>query len=156
MTEKAIQDSYPDEGAICYGCGPHNPHGLHIRTYWDGEEGICHFKPRPYHTAFPGFVYGGLIASLIDCHSIGTAIAASYEAEGRQPGTEPRITLVTGTLKVRYLHPTPIDTELVLRARVKELYKKKVIVTCSVYAKGRECAQGEVIGVRAPWDLGLA
>ena len=156
MTEKAIQDSYPDEGAICYGCGPHNLHGLHIRTYWDGEEGICHFKPRPYHTAFPGFVYGGLIASLIDCHSIGTAIAASYEAEGRQPGTEPRITLVTGTLKVKYLHPTPIDTELVLRARVKELYKKKVIVTCSVYAKGRECAQGEVIGVRAPWDLGLA
>ncbi|MBW1794338.1 MAG: hypothetical protein JRF30_09095 [Deltaproteobacteria bacterium] len=66
-------------------------------------------------TAFPGFVYGGLIANLIDCHSIGIAIAASYEAEGREPGTEPQITFVTGTLKVKYLHSTPIDTELILR-----------------------------------------
>jgi acyl-CoA thioesterase FadM len=97
-----------------------------------------------------------LIANLIDCHSIGTAIAASYETEAREPGTKPQITFVTGTLKVKYLHLTPIDTELVLRAHVKELHEKKAIVTCSVYTKGKECAQGEVIAVRAPWDLNLA
>ena len=148
MTEKAIQDFFSNEGTICYGCGRNNPHGLHIKTFWNGKEGIFHFKPQPYHTAFPDTVYGGIIASLIDCHSIGTAIAAAYQAEGREPGTEPEIMFVTGNLNVSYLHPTPIDAELVLRARVKEQLKRKSIVACSLYANEKECARGEVIGVR--------
>ena len=89
MNEKPIQDYYPDEVAICYGCGRNNPKGLRIETRWDGEEGICRFTPEPHHTAFPGFVYGGLVASLINCHSMGTAIAAAYRADGRDPGTAP-------------------------------------------------------------------
>ena len=152
-SETAIQDFYEDKVAVCYGCGHNNPHGLHVRTHWDGKEGVFHFKPQPYHTAYPGFVYGGLLASLIDCHSVGTATAASYQAEGREPGTEPHIRFVTGTLTVRYLQPTPIEAELVLRARVKERHEKKVVVTCSLYANDKECAQGEVIVVRAPKDL---
>lgn len=155
MKEKPIQDFYEDEIAICYGCGHQNPHGLHIKTHWDGQEGICHFKPQPHHTAYPGFVYGGLIASLIDCHSTGTATAASYQAEGRKPGTEPQIRFVTGTLNVRYLQPTPIDVELVLRARIKALHKKKIVVSCSLYANEKECAQGEVIAIRASKKLNL-
>lgn len=150
MTELAIQDYYADELAVCYGCGRNNPHGLQIKTYWDGTEALCRFKPLGYHTAFPGYVYGGLIASLIDCHSLGTATAAAYEAEGRQPGTDPPIRYVTGTLQVRYLRPTPIGVELLLRARIKELHEKKVVVTCSLYAGDKEYAQGEVIVIRAP------
>lgn len=150
MTELAIQDYYADEVAVCYGCGRNNPHGLHIKTYWDGTEGLCRFKPLVHHTAFPGYVYGGLIASLIDCHSLGTATAAAYEAEGRQPGTDPPIRYVTGTLQVRYLRPTPIGVELLLRARIKELHEKKVVVTCSLYVGNQEYAQGEVIVIRAP------
>ena len=150
MTDKAIQDFYADEVAVCYGCGHNNPKGLHVKTYWDGTEGLCRFKPQPYHTAFPGYVYGGLIASLIDCHSTGTATAAAYEAEGREPDTDPPVRFVTGTLTVRYLRPTPVDKELVLRARIKELREKKVVVTCSLYADNKECAQGEVVVIRAP------
>jgi acyl-coenzyme A thioesterase PaaI-like protein len=152
-TETAIQDFYEDEVAVCYGCGRNNPQGLHIRTHWDGKEGVCHFKPQPHHTAYPGIVYGGLLANLIDCHSVGTATAASYQAERREPGTEPQIRFVTGTMTVRYLQPTPVEAELVLRARVKEIHEKKVVVTCSLYANGKECAQGEVIVVRAPRDV---
>jgi acyl-coenzyme A thioesterase PaaI-like protein len=155
MGDKAIQDFYPERAAICFGCGPNNREGFHIRTYWDGEEGVCHFKPEKEHTAFPGVVYGGLIACLIDCHSIGTAIAHAYNAEGREPGTEPKITFVTGTLQVRYVYPAPINAELTLRARVEEMGDKKAIVTCSLSADGRECAQGEVVAVRAPWDMKL-
>ena len=150
MTAKAIQDHYAEEMAVCYGCGRTNPKGLHIKTYWDGSEGVCQFKPQPHHTAYPGYVYGGLIASLIDCHCTGTATAAAYQAEGREPGTEPAIRFVTGTLTVRYVRPTPIEDELILRARVKELGKKKAIVTCSLFSGHAECAQGEVIVVRAP------
>lgn len=147
---KAIQDTYRDETAICYGCGKNNPMGLHIKTYWDGTEGVCTFTPKPEHTAFPGYVYGGLIASLIDCHSIGTAIAAMHTAEGREYGSEPEITCVTGNLNVTYLKPTPIDAQLIVRAKIKELTPKKAIVTSSVYANDVECARGEVVAVRVP------
>jgi acyl-coenzyme A thioesterase PaaI-like protein len=148
MRERPIQDFYPDEVAICYGCGRHNAEGLHIQTYWNGEEGIGRFTPKPHHTAFPGYVYGGLLASLVDCHSIGTAIAATYQAEGRAPGSEPEVTYVTGNLNVSYLHPTPMDTELRLRAQVKELHPRKAIVTCSIYAGDQETVRAEVVAVR--------
>ena len=150
MREKPIQDYYPDEAAVCYGCGRNNSDGLHIQTHWDGEEGVCHFTPKPHHTAFPGFVYGGLVASLIDCHSMATAIAAAYQAAGRDPDTEPEITYVTGSLSVRYLKPTPMGTELVLRSRVTEMHEKKAIVVTSVYADEVECVSGEVVAVRVP------
>jgi acyl-coenzyme A thioesterase PaaI-like protein len=155
MTEKAIQDFYADDVAICYGCGRHNPYGLHIKSYWDGREGVCHFKPEAHHTAFPGVVYGGLIASVIDCHCIAAAHAAAYQAEGRELGTEPEMTFVTGTLKVTYLHATPIDAELSLRAGIKEMHEKKIVITCSVFADGKQTAQGEVTAIRAPRDMRL-
>jgi len=82
--EKAFQDYYPDHFAQCYGCGRLNEHGLHVRSRWDGDEAVCTFEPKPYHTAIPGYVYGGLLASLIDCHGTGTASAAAYRAEGRE------------------------------------------------------------------------
>jgi acyl-coenzyme A thioesterase PaaI-like protein len=152
MTRTAIQDFYPDAVAICYGCGRNNPKGLHIRTQWDGKEGVFRYTPEPHHTAFPGVVYGGLIASLIDCHCVGTAIAATYDAEGRAPGTEPAIAYVTGNLNVRYLAPAPIGQELLLRARVKALHEKKAVITCTLTAGGIECAGAEVIAVRvASW-----
>lgn len=149
MKEVAIQDFYPDEEALCYGCGKNNPDGLHIRTIWNGEEGVFHFRPRPCHTAFPGVVYGGLLACLIDCNSIGTATAAAYGAEGRQPGTEPPISFVTANLNVTYLKPTPLEAELVVRARVKEMGERKVVISTSIYVDDVECVRAEVVTVRA-------
>jgi acyl-coenzyme A thioesterase PaaI-like protein len=85
---------------------------LQIKSYWDGEESVCTFTPRPYHIAIPGYVYGGLIASLIDCHCTGTASAAAYRAAGREMGTEPLFRYVTGTLHVEYVRPTPLGAPL--------------------------------------------
>lgn len=147
-TSKAIQDFYPEDVAVCYGCGRNNSEGLQIRTSWNGREGIFRFKPKPFHTAFPGVAYGGLIASLIDCHSIGTAVAAAYDAENREPGTKPDILFVTGNLNVSYLNPAPIDSELLLRAKVMEMKERKAVVTCTLYADERECARGEVTAIR--------
>ena len=78
MTSVAVQDSYPPDVAVCYGCGRLNDDGLHIRTIWDGAQGVATFQPKPYHLAITGVVYGGLLASLIDCHAVGTAAAARY------------------------------------------------------------------------------
>ena len=89
MADKCFQDHYPDPLAWCYGCGRLNPDGLHIQSRWDGDETVAWFTPKPCHSALPGFVYGGLLASLIDCHGIGTAAAAAYRAAGRAMGSEP-------------------------------------------------------------------
>ena len=148
MRGNPIQDYYPDEIAVCYGCGRNNPDGLHIQTHWDGEEGVCRFTPKPHHTAFPGFVYGGLVASLIDCHSMGTAIAAAHQAAGLEPAVDSGITFVTANLNVDYLKPTPAGVELVLRSRVTEMHERKAVVKTSVYAEGVECVRGDVVAVR--------
>ncbi|MFN4112256.1 MAG: PaaI family thioesterase, partial [Ignavibacteria bacterium] len=77
--QRAVQDFYPDDLSHCYGCGRLNEYGHQLKSYWDGEETIAHFTPKPYHIAVPGYVYGGLIASLIDCHGTGSAALAAYK-----------------------------------------------------------------------------
>ncbi len=158
MPPKAFQDYYPDHLSYCYGCGRLNEHGLQIKSFWDGDaagsaETICTFTPRPYHIAIPGYVYGGLIASLIDCHCTGTAAAASYRAAGRAMDTEPPFRFVTASLHVNYLRPTPLGVPLEIRARVMELKGRKVVMRATLSAEGQICAQGEVIAVQMPEHL---
>jgi acyl-coenzyme A thioesterase PaaI-like protein len=148
MAEQSFQDYYPDSLSHCYGCGRLNEAGLHVRSYWDGEQTVCSFTPRPVHTAIPGFVYGGLLASVIDCHSTGSAAAAAYRAEGRPMDSAPAIRFVTASLKVDYLRPTPIEGPLRLRSRFKEIAQRKVVVQTDLFVDGELCVQGEVVAVR--------
>ncbi len=150
---KAFQDYYPDYFSHCYGCGRLNEHGLQIKSYWDGEEAVCIFTPKPYHTSVPGYVYGGLIASLIDCHCTGTAAAAAYRAEGREMDTDPPLRYLTASLHVDYLKPTPIHVPLEVRASVKEIKGRKVVLTATLSANGQICAKGEVVAVQVPEQL---
>lgn len=153
MAEKAIQDYYPDSLSWCYGCGRLNEYGLHVKSYWDGEEGVCVYLPKEHHIAIPGFVYGGLIASLIDCHCTGTAAAAAYKAEQRGMDTEPPLRFMTASLHVDYLLPTPLGVPLDVRARVKEISGRKVVLAASLSADGKVRARGEVVAVRMPSNL---
>jgi acyl-coenzyme A thioesterase PaaI-like protein len=153
MTERAFQDYYPHQLSYCYGCGRLNEYGLQIKSYWDGEESVCTFDPKPYHMATPGLVYGGLIASLIDCHCTGTAAAAAHRAEGRAMDTEPPLRYLTASLHVDYLRPTPLGVRLEVRANVKEIKGRKVVVTATLSADGEVCARGEVVAVQVPEHL---
>ena len=153
MAQKAFQDYYPENLAVCYGCGRLNEHGYQIKSTWEGAESVCTFMPKPYHTAIPGYVYGGLIASLIDCHSTGTAAAAMYRAEGRAMDTEPPFRFVTGSLHVDYIKPTPLGVPLEVRGTVKEIKGRKVVVTSTLSANGQICARGEVVAVQMPEHL---
>lgn len=152
MTMKAVQDFYADDLAWCYGCGRLNQEGFQLKTYWDGEETVTRFTPRPYHTAIPGFVYGGLIASLVDCHGTGSAAAAAYRAEGREVGDGPAARYLTASLHVDYLKPTPM-VPLEVRGRIKEMKGRKVVVEARVLAGGDVTARGEVIAVQVPDHL---
>lgn len=153
MEPKAVQEYYPDELNYCFGCGQRNDRGLHVKTYVDGEETVATHVPRPYYIALPGYVYGGLIASLIDCHGTGTAAAAAYRAAGRELGTEPPFRFVTASLHVDYLRPTPLGVPLELRGRAKEVKGRKVVVEITLSAAGQLCARGEVVAVQMPESL---
>ncbi|WP_156920557.1 PaaI family thioesterase [Thermicanus aegyptius] len=152
---KAIQDYYPDSFAWCYGCGRLNEKGLHFRTVWDGEGTLTRFLPRPEHIAVPGFTYGGLIASLIDCHSTGSASLALYRARGHEPGDEaPVPRFVTASLKVDFLKPTPLGVLLEVRGEMKSLGERKVVVESKLYADGILTVTGEVVAVLMPENFG--
>ncbi|MBN2430226.1 MAG: PaaI family thioesterase [Acidobacteria bacterium] len=150
MKEKAFQDYYPDDLSYCYGCGRLNDHGHQLKSYWDGDETVAVFQPRPYHIAIPGYVYGGLIASLIDCHGTGTAAAAAYRAAGRGMDTLPAFRFVTASLQVDYLRPTPLGVPLEVRGRIEEVKGRKVVVGATVAAAGEICARGRVVAVQMP------
>lgn len=150
----AFQDHYPENVSHCYGCGSHNAHGHRIKTVWDGDETVTRFRPEPFHTSVPGFAYGGLIASLIDCHSTGTAAAAMYRQTGRNMDSLPPFRFVTGSLHVDFLKPTPIDGELVIRGRVKEIKGRKVVVETTVFAGEVATARGEVVAIQMPESFG--
>ncbi|HVP12556.1 MAG TPA: PaaI family thioesterase [Phycisphaerae bacterium] len=153
MHDQAVQDFYPDDLAHCYGCGCLNDHGLHIRSAWDGDETVAVLTPRDYHTAIPGYVYGGLIASLVDCHGTGSAALAAYRAAGREPGTDPPLRFVTASLKVDYLKPTPMGVPLEARGRIIEVKPRKVVVDVTVAAGGAACARGQVVAVLMPESM---
>ena len=112
MDQKAFQDYYPDHMAHCYGCGRLNEFGYQIKSYWDEnnpQESVATFTPKPHHTAIPGYVYGGLLASLIDCHGTGTASAAAYREADRPMDSEPAFRFLTGSLHVGSSTGRPIQ-----------------------------------------------
>ena len=150
----AFQDYYPTDVAHCYGCGRLNEHGHQIKSYWDGAETVASFEPAPYHTAIPGYVYGGLIASLIDCHGTGTAAAAAARHAGWDPAINPEPSelprFVTASLKVDYVRPTPLGPTIELRSKIVEVKAKKVIVETTLSAAGKVTARGSVVAVRMP------
>jgi acyl-coenzyme A thioesterase PaaI-like protein len=154
MPQESFQDQYPDILSHCFGCGRLNENGYHIKSYWDGDESVAHFLPKPYHISIPGYVYGGLLASLIDCHGTGTAAAALYKvAKEQDPDAEPTTRTLTASLHVDYLKPTPLGLELEVRGKVKELKGRKVVIEEWILAKGEITVRGEVVAVQVPESM---
>ncbi len=153
----AIQDRYPDEFAHCYGCGRLNPKGYHLKTYWEDGEGVTRFTPRPEHIAVPGFVYGGLLASLVDCHSTGVAAWTWVHHQGIDLEKEPAPRFVTASLQVEFQKPTPLGPTLVLRGRPVEIGRRKVVVASTLTPEGEDepTVLGRVVLVLIPETMKL-
>jgi acyl-coenzyme A thioesterase PaaI-like protein len=144
--QRAFQDIVP---VHCYGCGSLNPQGLQIKSFWSGDEVVCAWRAQPHHIGYPGILYGGLIAGLIDCHAMWTAAADAHRRSGIEMGGALRFPFVTASLKVNYRKPVPIDRPVELRARVTEFAERKSLVSCSVLCDGTLSAEAEVLAVRA-------
>ncbi|MDR2872790.1 MAG: PaaI family thioesterase [Xanthomonadaceae bacterium] len=145
----SLQDIVAPEG-VCYGCGSTNRHGLQIKSHWDkdGVHILAEHIPDPVYSGWPGLVYGGLIAMLVDCHSNWTAMAYHYRAENREPGSLPRIDCVTGHLGIKYIKPTPMGVPLRLKAHVAGDIGHKSRIICEVHAGNVMTALGDSIFVR--------
>lgn len=150
MKSFCIQDNYPEQYCHCYGCGRNNQHGLGIRSYWDGQQARAVFIPAACHIALPGYVYGGLLASLVDCHGIATASAAAAEARNRPLQLE---RYVTASLQVDYLRPTPMDLELEMTGEAKSMVRRRVVVEVKIIAAGKLRVRGEVVAAPMPASM---
>ena len=147
---KAFQAYYPDKFSHCYGCGRSNPLGHHLKSYWDGEDTVARFTAGPELSGgVPDHVYGGMVASLLDCHGTASAAAFAYRATGRamDDGGE-FMRFVTASLKVDFLRPTPIGVELVVKGQLRGIDGRKVQVALSLGAGDQVCARGEMLAVQ--------
>ena len=146
--------AFQDQGSVhhCHGCGAGNARGLRLKSYWEGDDAVARWRAEPHHCGgTKENLNGGIIASLIDCHSLNLAIAHAYRAAGRAIGSTPRIGYVTANLNITYLKPTPLHEPIELRATIAKLEGRKAWVSCTLSAAGIVRAVGEVLGVRVDW-----
>ena len=149
MSEKAFQDNWMHNE--CWGCGCNNEHGLHLKSYWSEDKSICEWMPSESHKAGPtGYLNGGVIATIIDCHSVSTAIADGYKLENRDLNSEPIIWYVTASIKIDYHKPVPIDKPVRLKAKVTMREGRKLLVVCKLFSGEDKCASAEVLAVKVP------
>jgi acyl-coenzyme A thioesterase PaaI-like protein len=135
MSTMGLQKQFSPEG-ICFGCGPANQLGLRIDSRVDGDEVIATWEPRPEHQAFPGMLSGGIIGTLLDCHSNWTA-AHNFQQTRQTPA--PPCT-VTAEFTVKLLRPTPVDAPVLLRAQVTKAEGDRATVAATLEAGGKICA----------------
>ncbi len=142
---KSLQETYAPNNR-CFGCGPSNEQGLRIRSFESGDEVVCEWTPQPHHLAFTGVVNGGIIGSILDCHSNWTAARHFMKTRGAEevPPT------VTSDFHVTLKRPTPMDTPLHLRARVTEATEDRAVIEATLEANGRVTAtcRGTFVAVK--------
>jgi len=151
-TASAIQDQLGDNP--CWGCGPNTTAGLHVKSYIGRDQSVCTWQAAPHHVGWPGVLSGGILAAVIDCHCVCTAIADAYQVDGRPLGSQPAIGYATGSLSISYLQPVPIAAAVELSAHIADRAARKTVVACTVSAHGRLCARAEVIAIRLTERLG--
>lgn len=141
-----IQD-YMD-GNICFGCGKENHEGLQIKSFWEGDTCICRWDSMDKYQGWTNLMNGGILATLIDCHTMGAAMSHAYHLENRWYDTSPAYMYATGTLTVKYLKPTPNNDTLELRAKILEVKGKKTVLHCEAWVGDLKTAEAEVIAIR--------
>jgi acyl-coenzyme A thioesterase PaaI-like protein len=142
---ESLQERYAPQNR-CFGCGPSNPKGLRIRSFPEGEEVVCEWRPEPHHLAFENVLNGGICGALLDCHSNWTAAYHLMKARGVD---SPPYT-VTADFHVQLKRPTPMDVPLRLRARVVDSAEDRATVDATLEANGKVTAtcRGTFVAVR--------
>lgn len=148
----AIQDTYGQRFQHCWGCGPQNQDGLHLKSFpnADGSECLCHFTPeRQYTGGVPTNLYGGLISMIFDCHGTASAAWFNHHNNGLTLDENTVITrYITGRLEIDFISPVPMEKEITVRARAEEIGDRKITVTMIMEVGGKIHAKAKMIAVR--------
>jgi acyl-coenzyme A thioesterase PaaI-like protein len=126
---EALQERY-SPGGICFGCGPANERGLHVRSFVEGDEVVATWQPEPHHQAFPGMLNGGIVGALLDCHSNWTAAHHLMT----KAGLEAPPCTVTADYAIKLKRPTPVEAPVHLRARVVESSDDRAVIEATMTA----------------------
>lgn len=145
-TPDYFQDHMPEN--VCFGCGNANHEGLQIKSYWEGEVSFCEWMPEEKYHGWANLLNGGIMATLVDCHCMGTAMAYAYQLEGRDLDSEPVYRYATGSLEVKYLKPTSNLHPVQLQARVVESKGRKVVLNCTIHSQGEITAEAKAVAIR--------
>ena len=139
-------------GNSCFGCGAWNEHGLNLKSSWDGDISVCRFTPQSHHAAMPhDIVNGGIIAAVIDCHCVCTAIADAYRRADRYAGDgkRPLLWYATASLQVNYLKPTPLSIPFTVTARVTAVERRRTTLEARLVSdNGDVTCTGEVVAAQ--------
>jgi acyl-coenzyme A thioesterase PaaI-like protein len=146
----AFQDSYADSYSHCYGCGRNNANGHQLKSYWDGENTRAEYTPPDIYTGgLPGFAYGGLVASLLDCHGTASAYAFAHRELGLHLGqSDTPIRFVTGQLNLSFLRPTPLGKTLVLTGELDGIEGRKVWVNLTLGDGEQNFAEAKMLAIK--------
>ena len=147
----AIQDRYGERFQHCWGCGPKNDLGLHLKTYpsLDGERCISRIKlENAYTGGVPSNVFGGMIATIFDCHGTASAAWFAHHKKGLEL-TETTLIgrFITARLEIDYLSPSPIDDEIVVISTLEELGERKAIISMEMTVAGKVRAKAKMVAV---------
>ena len=141
-----FQDYMPEN--VCFGCGNSNAEGLHVKSAWEGETSVCTWQSEEKYHGWSNLMNGGVMATLIDCHCMCTAMAHAYKIEDRALGSMPEYRYATGTLNVKYLKPTSNNHPVELRATIVETKGRKIVLHCDFFCQGEKTAEAEAVAIR--------
>lgn len=141
-----FQDAMP--GNVCFGCGNDNHEGLQIKSYWNGDEAVCIWQPEEKYHGWANLLNGGIIATIIDCHCMGAAIAHAYRLENRSMNSKPEYRYATGSLNIKYLLPTSNNHTAELRARILEVKNRKTVLKCELISQEKITVEADVVAIR--------
>jgi len=145
--DPSIQDRlYPD--LPCFGCGPVNERGLRLKSYPAGDgEVVAEFTPWPEHDNGTGFLNGGIIATVLDCHSAAVVTNAADE-RGLRALDGALLPFLTAGIEVRYRRPSPLDQTVTLRGRLLTGDEAQMTAAVELWWDGKVRAEASALWKR--------
>jgi acyl-coenzyme A thioesterase PaaI-like protein len=130
-------------GHYCFGCSKRNPIGLHLAFRVADREVWAPFTPQDEHQGWPGYMHGGLVATMLD-EAMGWVIMSQG------------VWAVTGKINVRYRDPVALHQPVTVVGRIEKDRQRWLLVRAEVRSsEGAVLSEAEAIFMRVSGDRQL-
>lgn len=117
----------------CYGCSPHNAHGLKLEFWEDGDDVLTHWEPVLSLMGWHNVLHGGIQATLMD----EVAAWIVYVKCGTAG--------VTAEMQVRYKKTVWMNRgTITVRGRIKEQNRRFALIGVELISEGEICAEADI------------